>query len=279
MAVELNKAAIYTLKKKERYNMKKILILLAFAAIAVNSITAFPWSKKAEKNPSEKTETVAANDEFYTVKTDRTLDESKRKTLGEISYIAPENNFKIKYENTMTPSEFYKKVTDIYYSLQDDYPTEESIDKMVQDMKKAEFPLQKFSLWNHDAKNYKFKLNNDQLIEFRFSFPVLECSMAEFDNQYGGDFDVIFATDSSVYRFCISPDYALKDFEKELSAYIQYTENGGMGPGYYWVNQKNSMSALAEAFMKEDPSLPEAMHEFKRNFDSFLKSIRFEGNK
>ncbi len=259
--------------------MKKILVLLAFAAIAVNSITAFPWSKKVEKNPSEKTETVAANDEFYTVKTDGTLNESKRKTLGEISFIAPENNFKIKYENTMTPSEFYKKVTDIYYSLQDDYPTEESIDKMVQDMKKAEFPLQKFSLWNHNAKNYKYRLNKNQLVEFRFSFPVLECSKAESNNQYGGDFDVIFATDSSVYRFCISPDYALKDFEKELSAYIQYTENGGMGPGYYWVNQKNSMSALAEAFMKEDPSLPEAMHEFKRNFDTFLKSICFEENK
>ena len=78
--------------------MKKSLAMLAFAAIAVNSITAFPWSKKVEKNPSEKTEAVAENDKFYTAKTDGTLDDSKRKTLGEFSYIAPENNFKIEYE-------------------------------------------------------------------------------------------------------------------------------------------------------------------------------------
>ena len=96
--------------------MKKSLAMLAFAAIAVNSITAFPWSKKVEKNPSEKTEAVAENDKFYTAKTDGTLDDSKRKTLGEFSYIAPENNFKIEYEKVMSPKDFYRTVTDMSVS-------------------------------------------------------------------------------------------------------------------------------------------------------------------
>ena len=259
--------------------MKKSLAMLAFAAIAVNSITAFPWAKKVEKNPSEKTEAVAENDKFYTAKTDGTLDDSKRKTLGEFSYIAPENNFKIEYEKVMSPKDFYRTVTDIYYSFLDDYPTEESADRMVQDIKNADFPLENFNLWKHNAKNYKYRLNKNQLVEFRFSFPVLECCKAESNNQYGGNFDVIFATDSGIYRFCISPEYALKDFEKELSAYIQYKENGEMGPGFYWVNQKASMNALAEAFMQEDPSLPEPMLNFKHNFDTFLNSLRLDQNK
>ncbi|MBQ1628688.1 MAG: hypothetical protein II098_05965 [Treponema sp.] len=254
--------------------MKKLLTFLAITAISLTVLTAYPWpaslleEKEVPPPPAEEPEKP-----LYTIEDPVKIKKGKRQAFNELSYIIPSDKIILANKIIKPQEEFYNYITDIYYALFSNYPTIKFKDKMIQDIKNCLYPLEFNALWRYPAKNYEYKIDEKHSLEFRFNFSVLDGNRAD-EQQYGGEYDIILATDKNVYTLRLIPSYHLKDFAEQLSDYIYFDENGNMGPNYYWVNDKSSMKELTEKFMNKDSSLPKEMIEFSNDFERFLASIK-----
>ncbi|MBQ5999228.1 MAG: hypothetical protein IJL70_07150 [Treponema sp.] len=254
--------------------MKKLITFLAISTISLTILTAYPWpaslleEKEVPPPPVEEPEKT-----LYTIKEPAKIKKGKRETFNELSYIIPSDKIILTHKIAKKHDEFYNYITDIYHALFSTYPTIKFKEKMIQDIKNCFYPLELNELWRYPAENYEYKIDKNHSLEFRFSFASLDGNRAD-EEQYGGEYNIILATDKYVYTLRLIPPYHLKDFAEQLSDYIYYDEKGNMGPNYYWVNNKSSMKELTVKFMNKDPSLPKEMIEFSNEFDKFLTSIK-----
>lgn len=178
-----------------------------------------------------------------------------------------------------TPEEYYDYIQVNSYKLADLYSGDDAIPRLIENIKKCEFPLSMWELWTHSAITYSYKIDEKHNLEFKFSFPVMDEMPADNDRfKYGGEFSVIFMGEKYIYEFTIQPDFALKDFADSLSEYIRYREKRcETDYEWWWIpDHRIKMRDLANKFMEYDHSLPAGFLEFHKNFDLFISSIQFE---
>jgi hypothetical protein len=211
------------------------------------------------------------------------------KHIESISYMCPENTNifssyteenarEISREEKMNALYVFSETIDEYFTAQgkNNHLFEGYISRhpgitardVAADIQSGAFPLGAMYLMSWSSDTVSFLLNNKKAGQYIFSIYVEGEKLWDYPR-----YKLIFIIDDKVFTFDFLYCTPTETLEKELSSYVAYKENGGMGSDWYWTD-KNAPAHFYKDMVSHNPDLPESVLEFQKNWEIILASIR-----